>query len=193
MAASQPAPPGNPLSREPTTARAEELERVVQSLPPVAVEEFTAHVQPLLLNRCGAGTCHGSTSSTRFQLARPSWSKTVAHRFTQRNLYAALQEIDTAAPDKSPLLTVPNGPHGGLNAAVFSEREHEQFARLTTWVKKVSKHRRTPPPKRSPPRRRNCCKPASRSPSPIPSPLPPAVHRPPGPRRQRHPRAPRPP
>jgi hypothetical protein len=138
LAASQPAPPGTPLSREPVTARPDDLERVLQSLPPVAVEDFAAHVQPLLLNRCGASTCHGSASSSRFQLTRPSWSKAVARRFTQRNLYAALQEIDRQAPEKSPLLTAPSGPHGGLNAAVLGDREHEQFARLEAWVKKAT-------------------------------------------------------
>jgi hypothetical protein len=120
-------PPAPPL---------DDLERVLSALPSDAVESFASRVQPLLLNRCGANACHGGRSSTTFQLISPGWGKTLTLRYTQRNLLAAYRQVDFANPDASPLLTVPGGPHGGLESSVFGERDRAQFELLNAWVKK---------------------------------------------------------
>jgi hypothetical protein len=106
-------------------------------VPADAIENFAARVQPLLLNRCATAACHGGRSSSEFQLASPGLGKTATLRYTQRNLAAVIQQVNTANPEQSPLLTVPQRPHGGLSSAVFSERERPQLELLENWVKKA--------------------------------------------------------
>lgn len=100
-----------------------------------AVEGFAARIQPLLLNRCGAGTCHGARSPSGFQLAGPGWGKTLTQKYTQRNLTAVLQQLDLAHPEASPLLTVPAKPHAGLPSPVFGKRDQPQQELLSAWVR----------------------------------------------------------
>ena len=123
-----------------------DLEKTSRSLPPAAVEEFTSQIQPLLLNRCAGSACHGSTGSSDFRLVRPAWSKTITRRFTQRNLHAVMQWVDTADAAASPLLTVPSCAHGGLETSVFGPREKEQFDLLANWVRRATKVESAPVP-----------------------------------------------
>lgn len=106
-----------------------------RQLPREAVEGFAARVQPLLLNRCGASTCHGARSPSGFQLAGPGWGKTLTQKYTQRNLTAVLQQLDLAHPEASPLLTVPAKPHAGLPSPVFGKRDQPQQELLSAWVR----------------------------------------------------------
>jgi hypothetical protein len=123
----------------------DELERTMRELPEDVVQTFTAHVQPLLVNRCASNACHGSGSDAEFRLVRPSWGKTLTRRFTQRNLYASLAQIDKESPEKSPLLTAPSAPHGNLASTVFGERDQQQFELLANWVQQLV-HQEDPPP-----------------------------------------------
>jgi hypothetical protein len=131
-----------PALKEPQERRAvvslDELERTMRELPEGAVESFTAHVQPLLLNHCGANTCHGGRSESAFRLVRPSLGRSLTRRFTQRNVYAALQQVDKDCPQKSPLLAATSGPHGNVENVVFGEHDRQQFALLADWVKQVA-------------------------------------------------------
>jgi hypothetical protein len=135
----------SPSSDEPcVSTRAvslEELERTMQGLPEDAVEAFVSRVQPLLLNRCGANTCHGVRSDSEFRLVRPGWGKTVTRRFTQRNLHATLSEVNTNAPHESPLLVAPSAPHGNVAGAIFGEQDEAQLRVLVDWVKQVTRDR----------------------------------------------------
>jgi hypothetical protein len=101
------------------TVRSDELEKAVRALPKASVEKFAAVIQPLLLNRCGANQCHGSNSKAEFHVLRPAAGQAATQRFTQRNLYAALQYIDPANPDASPLVALPQKQHGSSLVAVF--------------------------------------------------------------------------
>jgi hypothetical protein len=130
-------PPSPPL---------DDVERVLSALPSDAVESFASRVQPMLLNRCGANACHGGRSSTTFQLISPGWGKTLTLRYTQRNLLAAYRQLDFAKPEASPLLTVPGGPHGGLESSVFGERDRSQFELLDAWVRKAGLTAAAPQP-----------------------------------------------
>jgi hypothetical protein len=117
------------------TVRADDLEKVVRSLPKASVEKFVAVVQPVLLNRCGANQCHGTNSKASFHLLRPAAGQAATLRFTQRNLYAALQYIDSGSPDESPLLVLPQKPHGSSRTAVFDKHTQRQLDELTAWVR----------------------------------------------------------
>ena len=122
----------------------EKLERTMQDLPEEAVEAFVSQVQPLLLNRCGATTCHGTRATSDFHLVRPGWGKTITRRFTQRNLYATLQTVDFAAPQDSRLLLAPSEPHGNVAGAIFGDRDEEQLRLLIDWVRQVTSKRSAP-------------------------------------------------
>jgi hypothetical protein len=91
---------------------ADELERLVRSLPPSTVEAFTSTVQPMLLNYCATAGCHGPNSSSSFTLSRAPLEKIAARRLTERNLYNTLQWIDRDNPVDSKLLTSAREPHG---------------------------------------------------------------------------------
>ena len=116
-----------------------ELDRLVKSLPDGVVEQFTSTVQPLLINRCSNGGCHGPNSDADFQLVRPSWSRTLPRRFTQRNLYASLTFVDPKQPMNSDLLVKSTSAHGGNATPVLGDRDAESLRLLASWVHRVSK------------------------------------------------------
>jgi hypothetical protein len=116
----------------------DDLEETMRSVSAAAVERFTSAVQPVLLNRCSTSSCHGATSKSSFKLLRPAAGDPITRRYTQRNLHAVLKTIDKAAPEASPLLTVPRAAHGSAAAAVFGQRDERQFEQLVQWVKQAA-------------------------------------------------------
>jgi hypothetical protein len=112
----------------------EELDRMIRGLPPKTVEQFAKSVQPLLLNNCTAGGCHGPQSTTKLRLLRLSQDQLASRRLTQRNLYMVLQYIDRENPAASPLLKIPAGPHGTTKAAIFNEHQADQYRKIVDWV-----------------------------------------------------------
>jgi hypothetical protein len=117
------------------TVSVEQLETTLRGLPAGSIEKFSAVVQPILLNRCGANQCHGPNAKTAFTLLKPPPGASSTQRFMQRNLYAALQQIDTSRPEASPLVTMPQRRHGSALAAVFDKHSQKQLDELTSWVK----------------------------------------------------------
>ncbi|HUE69603.1 MAG TPA: hypothetical protein VMP01_01840 [Pirellulaceae bacterium] len=133
------APQKSPV-RQPGTAAtvsAEQLDKTIRALPPGSLEKFSAIVQPILLNRCAAGGCHGPTARSDFRLLRPAAGAGPSKRFTQQNLYAVLKYLDKENPDASPLLTLPQKRHGAALAAVFDKRTQHQLDDLVAWTRLV--------------------------------------------------------
>lgn len=128
-----------PLVTAPAAPRSLFVERLPPSLPAEVTENFTSRIQPLLLNRCGNATCHGERSSSTFQLFSPGVGKNATLRHTQHNLTAVVQQLHSDKPADSPLLIVPQGPHGGCSASVFSERDRAQLELLKRWVLMASR------------------------------------------------------
>ncbi len=132
-------------SRDEQTGRAQasapvlpsELDRAEESLPAKAVEKFTVVVQPLLINRCAAGSCHGAQSTSAFQIIRPPTGQLIQRRATQRNLLSALKYIDHEHPEQSPLLLMPITAHGGAKVPVFDHKSKDQVIALANWVEQV--------------------------------------------------------
>lgn len=104
------------------------------AVPTEALESFASRIQPLLLNRCGNATCHGGRSSAELQLSNPGKGKTITLRHTQQNLAAVVQQLSKDRPEESPLLVVPQGPHGGCSTSVFGEHDRTQLELLKRWV-----------------------------------------------------------
>ena len=107
---------------------------MVRSLPHGVVETFTQSVQPVLMNHCATGGCHGPQSETGLRLFRVPTGKQASRRITQRNLYSVLPYVDRDNPVGSRLLTVPNGPHGTAKQAIFTEHQAGQYKRMIDWA-----------------------------------------------------------
>jgi len=118
--------------------KADELNLMVRGLPAETVEEFTTTIQPLLVNRCSNGACHGPNSESAFRLTRPrgGWEQ-LARPFTHRNLHATIQMIDRKHPLGSPLAKVLNAPHGP-NDSVNTRLSQQQVERVMRWIKGLS-------------------------------------------------------
>jgi hypothetical protein len=113
----------------------DEMEKALRELPRGSVEKFGAIVQPILLNRCSANQCHGPNAKSEFRLLRPPAGQIVSRRFTQRNLYAALKQLNPADAESSPLVVFPQQRHGSALAAVFDKHTAGQLAELIAWAR----------------------------------------------------------
>jgi hypothetical protein len=112
----------------------DDLERMIRSLPPKAVESFTQAVQPLLMNNCTAASCHGPQSATDLRLQRVPLGQSAGRRTTQRNISEVLRYVDRDNPLASRILTVPIAPHGAAKTPVFTDHQLAQYKRLVDWV-----------------------------------------------------------
>lgn len=111
-----------------------DLDRFMQQMPRGTVESFTNFVQPLLINRCGAGGCHGANSPSSFVLMNPHWSRVVPRRFTQQNLHATMRQVNRDQPQASPLLVMARRGHGGTPPPLSPDREVALLEQLSEWV-----------------------------------------------------------
>ena len=84
--------------------------------------------------------------TSEFRLLKPPSGLSSSQRFTQRNLYAALQYIDRDDPANSKLLTVPQAPHGGGREPAFDARNKAQLADLQKWIEHIVPPKETPAP-----------------------------------------------
>ncbi len=135
LAVTPPPAPAEPPQATTATISPDQLDKTLRALPPGSVERFTAVVQPILLNRCGNNQCHGPAAKSDFRLLRPAEGQTASRRFTQRNLYAALGQLNLADPEGSPLITLPQRQHGSALAPVFDKQTQNQLAELLAWAR----------------------------------------------------------
>ncbi len=111
-----------------------------------AALNFTQRIQPLLVNKCGNASCHGTTSHTEkssgFHLM-PVRSGTSAHRlYTERNLAEVMRYIDLREPSLSPLVAIPQGAHGGTAGVFHGTNGNTQIKMLRAWIKTVAAEKR---------------------------------------------------
>ena len=82
----------------PVAARAAENAAALQTDPP-GLASFTRAIQPLLLNRCAAGACHGSPAAARPQLIRGPTRGRVDRPTTLENLQQVSDAVDHEGGD----------------------------------------------------------------------------------------------
>ncbi|MFO7905158.1 MAG: hypothetical protein ACQESR_05920 [Planctomycetota bacterium] len=111
-----------------------ELDDVASSLPTGMVELFTNRVQPLLINHCGTGNCHGPAADSKFRLVLPTDSNSLPRGFTQTNLKMALGFVDAEQPGQSELLTRATEAHGGHSKPALRDGDVDQLQHLAAWV-----------------------------------------------------------
>jgi hypothetical protein len=136
-----------PAGRDANEPSVEELDRMVRGMPNGAVEYFTQVVQPMLTNNCTTSGCHGPAADGELRLLRIPSGRPPTRRLTQRNLYAAVRLINWDDPAKSPLLTAPIKPHGTTRAAIFTDKQVDQYQQLVRWVYLVSMGKKIEPEK----------------------------------------------
>lgn len=100
--------------------------------------EFTRRVQPLLTNNCGNAGCHGGTAGGAFQIRYVRPGNGQFRHITEQNLAAVAGLIDSKNASASPLLRVPQAPHGNARVSAFGGRGGaRQFEILRNWVTDV--------------------------------------------------------
>ncbi len=98
---------------------------------PVA-RDFVQRVQPLLMNKCASGGCHGNGAGGFSVVSSRNGSTPV---IAERNLAAVLKFVDLQNPRSSPILRAVAGSHGGSAGSVLSGRSGQlQMEQLRAWV-----------------------------------------------------------
>lgn len=131
-------------------------------LPPALVARFTRQVQPLIVNRCAAGACHGGPAGHEPRFERGPASARIDRTHTLANLDTFLTSIGTDR-DPARLVTLLAGTHpaiparGGYAAAPLTSNERvtieswlaavrqaEATHRVAPAVRQVAAHTATP-------------------------------------------------
>jgi hypothetical protein len=136
-----------PKSVTPRSAPVELKTALAETQPPFAtparlseavIERFTRKIQPVLVNSCTTAGCHQPGGSQKFQLDRALLFGLSNRHTTMNNLSATLALVDREQPQKSPLLTVPRMPHGGMDRPVFGTLQDSLVSQLVDWVALVA-------------------------------------------------------
>ena len=102
---------------------------------------FTSRIQPILLNKCGIASCHGTTSSNGFRLFNTRISGNGSRQNSERNLAETLRYIDVEDVSQSQLLSLSTGGHGGRGAIFTGPAASDQFKLLRSWALTVAREK----------------------------------------------------
>jgi hypothetical protein len=108
-------------------------------LPPEVVASFTHRVQPLVLNRCAAGACHGGPESPAPRFRRAALGAQPDRQHTRANLAAFL---DAVGPDRDPrplaaLLAAGHPRQGGGSSRRASPLTTPERVTVDRWLAEV--------------------------------------------------------
>jgi hypothetical protein len=106
--------------------------------PPVEVTTealglFVSRVQPILMNTCAR--CHANGHGGNFHLGQVFGDGVGNRRAMERNLAAALKQINLNQPDVSLLLTKAVSDHAHSGQAPLRDRQTPAYRTLEHWVK----------------------------------------------------------
>ena len=125
-AGQKPSPAGT--QRDPVKSAA-----AIERFPATSLATFTRIVQPLLRNSCGRTTCHGSATTSDFQVQRGPHG-IESQSVTWRNLKSTLLQVDVQDPEASPLLAMARTIHGASERPPMEPYEQKQYELLAAWV-----------------------------------------------------------
>jgi hypothetical protein len=103
---------------------------------PDTLVEYTRRIQPILMNGCGLGACHGNNDRHGYALTRPGTAPLTALQ-TRQNLARTLALVDRDSIDESPLLRKALEAHGGAVKPPLGGRDSAAYQNLDAWVKKL--------------------------------------------------------
>jgi hypothetical protein len=105
--------------------------------------QFTARIQPLLMNKCGNASCHGAAANNDFRLTPVRLEGLGHRRGTEQNLALVLKYVDVQQPHQSLLLEKIRKAHGGAAYAALSGAQgNDQQKQIRDWVLAVANERR---------------------------------------------------
>lgn len=114
-------------------------------LPPELVAEFTRRVQPLVLNRCAAGACHGGPQGPAPRFSRRDPRGGIDRRSTLANLQAFLEAVgpDRDASRLAALLAVQHPAKPVSTRLVAAPLSPQERMNLDTWLGhvRIAEHR----------------------------------------------------
>ena len=99
---------------------------------------FVRKIQPILLNKCGNASCHGSAAKSEFRLTQVSRRYGNHRVYAEKNLAEVLRWIDMDDPVRSQLLLKPETEHPQQGMLVFTgsaARKHKQL--IQKWISDV--------------------------------------------------------
>ena len=114
-----------------------DVEKIVNSLPSSAIQDFVRHVQPILLKNCSTARCHDSSGNHGFALIKPTFSNTIPQRYSRRNLVSTISVIDESKPLESPLVKMALTAHATTSfkpTAPLPSTETGQWKHLRNWL-----------------------------------------------------------
>ncbi len=125
---------------------------IEQEINPAILGGFTRSIQPLLLNRCAAGACHGGPQGAEPKLLRGPIHGQVNQKTTLRNLHSILASIQHKSNDLTFLSKILNHHNerekrSATNKPFLTTHEQELFA---TWLSSLSHYSKAPPQPASP-------------------------------------------
>lgn len=108
------------------------------SLPPAVVAAFTQRVQPLLINHCGAGGCHGGPEAPAPKLQRGAGNRQPDRSHTRANLAAFLKAVGPVR-DAKPLaaLLADGHPKAGPRPRQAAPLTTSERVTLDRWLAEV--------------------------------------------------------
>lgn len=112
-------------------------ERVAVSTESVLA--YTQSVQPILLNRCAAASCHSNRVNNGFQLIRPLQGRSLAREYTLRNLNAVVAQLEATETSKQEFSRHLHTPHGGIDTPPVTAAD--QIEAITKWISELNEHR----------------------------------------------------
>lgn len=107
-----------------------------QEVRPAVIGSFTRAIQPLLLNRCAAGACHGGSQGAAPQLLRGPIHGKANQQTTLRNLESITKSVQNKSNDRMFLSKILNHHDKRTNASVPKKElltAHEQEL-FVTWL-----------------------------------------------------------
>lgn len=105
-------------------------------LPPQLMARFTRHVQPLVLNKCAAGACHGGPSSHAPHFNRGDVSGRIDRGVTLANIETLFRLIGRSG-NASPLLTTISARHPASSTStslIMTPLTTTERASLEQWL-----------------------------------------------------------
>ena len=114
-------------------------------LPRDVAATFVQKIQPLLSHRSGNGSCHGPSTSRKFQLEPIGRDRSGFAVRTRKNLDSVFAEIGSVQGSSSRLLVFARKTHGPVgNRSRSRGLNRDQLELLEKWVKRVAQSRPRP-------------------------------------------------
>jgi hypothetical protein len=133
-------PPAKETRPAPTGGSAQE-----QDYKPETLVEYTRQIQPILMNGCGLGSCHGNNQRSGYELYRAPAGAQLNALQTRQNLVRTLALVNRDEVEQSPLLRIALQPHGGSARPPLGGSDSPAYRNLSAWVGKLANRKAAEP------------------------------------------------